>query len=85
MLSLSPAILAASLRQPRFGAKSHADDEQSAVSLANRLDRKCADGGAFGLVHVDGVLHQIKIASGSLLEIGSSSQTLWEITKVVGA
>ena len=49
-LSLSPALpyLLRSLRQPRFGAKSHADDEQCAVSLANRLDRKCADGGALG-------------------------------------
>jgi hypothetical protein len=36
-------------------------------------------------VDAEGVLHQIKIASGSLLEIGLSSQTLWEITKVVGA
>ena len=87
MLSLSPALpyLLRSLRQPRLGAKSHADDEQSAVSLANRLDRKMCRRRCFGLVDIDGVLASNQIASGSLLEIGLSSQTLWELTKVVGA
>ena len=68
MLSLSAALpylhtCCVACAKPRFGAKSQADDEQSAVSLATVWTAKCADGSASTLT---AYLHQIKIAFGSL-------------------